>query len=191
VAVDLQKLQEELRNKMAEFFGDKVKDITITPQDELVMTVDRDVIVDVCLKLRDDPSFKFDLLSYATAVDYSALGGDTRFAMIYQLYSVEKTHRMRVKAHVPEEDPTIETVYSVWKTADWLERETFDMFGIIFRNHPDLRRILMPEDWEGHPLRKDFPLGGVKSFYFKRSTEPRAGEPKNLVPRIREQLSDI
>src|SRR5690606_11860904 len=102
-----------------------------------------------------------------------------------------KTHRMRVKAGVPEDDPVIESVYSVWHGADWMERETFDMFGIIFRNHPDLRRILMPEDWEGYPLRKEFPLGGVKSFYFKRSTDPRAGEPKNLVPRIREQLSDI
>lgn len=190
MAVDLEKLKEELRNKMSEFFGENIGEITIS-HGELTMVVAKEVIVDVCMKLRDDPSFQFDLLSYVTAIDYSALGREPRFGVIYQLYSVQKTHRMRVKAFVGEEDLVIDTVYPVWKTADWLERETFDMFGIIFRNHPDLRRILMPEDWEGYPLRKDFPLGGVKSFYFKRSTEPRAGEPRNLVPRIREQLSDI
>jgi len=190
VAVDLEKLKDELRNKMAEHFGEKISDISIA-HNELVMTVERDIIVDVCMKLRNDPGFQFNLLSYLTAVDYSALGREPRFSVIYQLYSIQKTHRLRVKTDVPEDDPTIDSVYSVWKTADWLERETFDMFGIIFRNHPDLRRILMPEDWEGYPLRKDFPLGGVKSFYFKRSTEPRAGEPRNLIRRIREQLSDI
>lgn len=175
---------------MGEFFGDKIEGFVLS-HGELMMTVDRDVIVDVCRKLRDDGDFRFDFLSYETAVDYSALGRTPRYEVIYQLYSTSKTHRMRVKAGVPEDDPIIESVVSVWSGADWMEREAFDMFGIIFRNHPDLRRILMPEDWEGYPLRKDFPLGGVKSFYFKRSTEPRAGEPKNLVPRIREQKSDI
>jgi len=190
VAVDLTKLQEILRNKMSEYFGDKVYSITIA-HGELVMVVDRAIIVPVCKLLRDDPDFQFDFLSYVTAIDWSAMKKEPRYEVIYQLLSLKKTHRMRVKAGVPDSDPSIETVCDVWQGANWMERETFDMFGIIFRNHPDLRRILMPDDWDGHPLRKEFPLGGVKSFYFKRSTEPRAGEPKNLVPRVREQLSDI
>ena len=190
MAVDLDKLKELLRNKTAEYFGDKVGEIKLS-HGELMMSVDSSIIVEICTLLRDDPDFQFNFLSYVTAVDYSALGQEPRFEVIYQLYSISKTHRMRVKARVTEADPSLDSVCSVWKTADWLERECFDMFGIIFRNHPDLRRILMPEDWEGHPLRKEFPLGGVKSFYFKRSTEPRAGEPANLVPRIREQQSDV
>ena len=191
MAVDLEKLQELLRNKMGEYFGEKILGIELSAQGELAMTVERDVIVDVCTRLRDDAGFQFNFCSYITAVDRSALGREPRYEVIYELYSIPKTHRLRVKAGVPEDDPTIDSLFPVWKAADWMEREAFDMFGIIFRGHPDLRRILMPEDWEGHPLRKDFPLGGVKSFYFKRSTSPRAGEPKNLVPRIREQLSDI
>ncbi len=190
MAVELEKLRDLLRNKLGEYFGDKVESIEISHGD-LMMTVDRTVIVEVCKRLRDDPDFQFNFCSYITAVDYSALGREPRYEVIYQLYSITKTHRMRVKAGVPEDDAVIDTVFPVWGAADWMEREAFDMFGIVFRGHPDLRRILMPEDWEGYPLRKDFPLGGVKSFYFKRSTEPRAGEPKNLVPRIREQLSDI
>lgn len=190
MAVDLEKLQELLRNKMGEYFGEKILKTEIS-HGELMMTVERGIIVDVCTRLRDDADFLFNFCSYITAVDYSALGREPRYEVIYQLYSIRKTHRMRVKAPVPEEDAVIDSLFPVWKSADWMEREAFDMFGIIFRGHPDLRRILMPEDWEGHPLRKDFPLGGVKSFYFKRATEPRAGEPKSLVPRIREQLSDI
>ncbi|CAN5392916.1 NADH-quinone oxidoreductase subunit C [soil metagenome] len=190
MVVDIPKLHEVVKNKLGEYFGEKIFSTEVS-HGELSIVVDRDVIVPVCEKLRDDPDFQFNFCSYATAIDWSQLGRTPRFEMIYQLLSLTKGHRMRVKAGVPEDDPTIETVSGVWAVADWLERETYDMFGIIFKNHPDLRRILMPEDWEGYPLRKEFPLGGVKSFYFKRSTDPRAGEPKTLVPRIREQLGDI
>lgn len=191
MAVELEKYQELLRNKLGEYFGDKIVAITITPQHELVVEVDRSAIVAVCERLKSDPDFDFKFLSYMTAVDYSALGRTPRYDCVYELLCISKPRRIRVKAAVPEDDPAIDTVCGVWEGANWMEREAFDMFGIIFRNHPDLRRILMPDDWEGHPLRKDFPLGGVKSFYFKRATDPRAGEPKNLVPRVREQFSDI
>lgn len=190
MAIDYDKLEALLRNKMGEYFGDQLRSLRRTHGD-LVMEVDRDVIVAVCTKLRDDPDFKFDFCSYVTAVDRVALSLSPRFQVVYQLYSLTHKHALRVKAGVPADDPSIDTVEGVWTGANWMERETFDMFGIIFRNHSDLRRILMPEDWEGYPLRKEFPLGGVKSFYFKRSTQPRAGEPTNLVPRIREQLSDV
>ena len=190
MAVDYEKLQEVLRNKLGEYFGDSIKEIKFSHGDVMV-SVDRAQIVEICKRLRDDPDFSFDFCSYITAVDYSALQQTPRFEVIYQLLSLRLHHRIRVKARVPEDDPVIDTVEGVWQVANWMERETFDMFGIIFRNHSDLRRILMPDDWEGYPLRKEFPLGGSKSFYFKRATDPRAGEPKNLVPRIREQMSDI
>ena len=191
MAVDLQKLQELLRNKVSEYFGDKVRSIELTERGELVMVVDREIIRELCQMLRDDSDFSFDLCAYITAVDFVSLGREPRFEAIYQLYSTKKLHRLRVKAGIPEDDPAIDSVFPVWKTANFLEREAFDMFGIIFRDHPDLRRILMPEDWEGYPLRKDFPLGGVKSFYFKRESDPHAGEPKGFIPRIRTQRSDI
>ena len=191
MAADLKKLQELLRNKLGEYFGDKIHSVDLTPQNELVVQVDRSAIVAICTRLRDDADFNFDFCSYITVIDWSALKKTPRFEVIYQLLSLSKHVRVRVKAAVPENDPAIDSLCPVWQAADWMEREAFDMFGIVFKNHPDLRRILLPDDWEGHPLRKEFPLGGVKSFYFKRSTEPRAGEPKNLVPRIREQLSDI
>ncbi len=191
MAINLEKLRDLIRNKMSEYFGEQFEDVELTAQNEVVLNVHRDAIVGVCTKLRDDPDFQFSFLSYHTAIDNSALGTEPRYTAIYELYSINRTHRVRVRAGIPEDDAAIESVTSVWPGADWMEREAFDMFGIIYNNHPDLRRILMPEDWEGHPLRKDFPLGGVKSFYFKRSSEPRAGEPENLVPRIREQRSDI
>ncbi len=190
MALDLEKLQQLLTNKLREHFGDAIKEL-IEYRGELTLVADRKVIIPLMTMLRDDPDFQFNFLSHVTAVDYIALGRDVRFDVVYHLYSIPKTHRLRVRAAVPEDDPTIDTVFGVWKTANFHERETFDMYGIIFKGHPDLRRILMPDDWEGHPLRKDFPLGGVKSFYFKRATDPHAGEPKDLIPRIREQKSDI
>ena len=121
-----------------------------------------DMIKDVCLYLRDEPMLRMDLLVDLTAVDFSAYPGDTgpRFEVVYNLISTTYRHRIRLKVRVPEEDPRIDTVSSIWQTANWHERETFDLMGIQFDGHPDLRRILMPEDWEGHPLRKEYPLKG-------------------------------
>ena len=96
---------------------------------------------------------RFDMLTDLTAVDYPK--NERRFEVIYQLYSFPRNERLRVKASLGESE-TIESVVSVWSTADWLEREAFDMFGIRFANHPNLKRILMPDEWEGHPLRKDY-----------------------------------
>lgn len=190
MAFDLGKFQELLRNKLRERFGEAIVEI-ISDRGELTLVLDREVVKQVCLVLRDDPDFRFNYLSHVTAVDYLALGRQVRFDVVYHMVSIPQGHRLRVRAAVPEQDPTIDSVCEVWKAANFHERETFDMFGILFQGHPDLRRILMADDWEGHPLRKDFPLGGVKSFYFKRETDPHAGEPENLVPRIRVQRSDI
>jgi NADH-quinone oxidoreductase subunit C len=106
--------------------------------------------------LRDDPELSFDQLADLTAVDY--LGRQPRFEVVYQLNALGKGHRLRVKAPLEGDEPTIATASGLWKSALWAEREVYDMFGIRFVGHPDLRRILMYPEFQGHPLRKDYPL---------------------------------
>jgi NADH-quinone oxidoreductase subunit C len=123
---------------------------------EAVVLVPRDGLVTALTTLRDDSGTRFEMLSDLTAVDY--LGRTPRFEVIYQLYSLALRHRLRVKVPVPEDDPVVPTVTGIWKSATWAEREVWDMFGIRFSGHPDLRRILMYPEFVGHPLRKDYPL---------------------------------
>ncbi len=126
---------------------------------ELTIVVPKGNIVDVCRFLRDDPELQFDLLADLCGIDmYTPV---KRFGVIYNLYSLRRKHRIRLKTFTEEENPRVPTVTGVWGTANWHERETFDMFGIVFDGHPDLRRIYMPDEFEHHPLRKDFPLMGV------------------------------
>jgi len=129
---------------------------------QVAVSLKKDLIKDICLFLRDEPTLKMDHLADLTAVDYSRYPGDKgpRFEVVYNLISTVYRHRIRLKIRVPEEDPRVDTVSSVWHTADWHERETYDLMGIKFDGHPDLRRILLTEDWEGHPLRKEYPLKG-------------------------------
>jgi NADH-quinone oxidoreductase subunit C len=123
---------------------------------EVTVTVKKEDIVEICRFLKAELSY--NLLTDVTAVDY--LGREPRFMMVYNLYSIPNKDRLRIKAPVAEADSSIDTVTTVWQTANWLEREAYDLFGITFTNHPDLRRILMTDDWVGHPLRKDYPLQG-------------------------------
>jgi NADH-quinone oxidoreductase subunit C len=108
--------------------------------------------------LHDDPESLFDFCSDVTATDWPARAPQ-RFDLVYCLYSTTRRHRIRIKVRAGEHD-AVPSVTSVWPAANWLEREVFDMFGVRFAGHPDLRRILMPEDWQGHPQRKDYPLEG-------------------------------
>jgi len=108
----------------------------------------------VCLKLLNDPSVYFDMLSCITAIDNGPAAGTME--LIYNLYSIPFNHQVALKIFIPRENPEADTVSDIWKTANWHEREAFDMFGIKFNGHPDLRRILMPADWNGYPLRKDY-----------------------------------
>ena len=117
--------------------------------------VDPARIVEVLRMLRDDPELEFEMLTDLPAVDY--LGEVPRFEVVYHLYSVAKNHRVRIKARVAENAPEIESAVAVWPSANWMEREVWDLYGIRFRNHPDLRRILLYEQFDGHPLRKDYP----------------------------------
>ncbi|HLY72818.1 MAG TPA: NADH-quinone oxidoreductase subunit C [Planctomycetota bacterium] len=120
--------------------------------------VKRDRILDILRMLRDEGGY--DMLSDLTAVDYLNQGMPERFAVVYNFYSVKDNVRARVKAWVPESDPTIDSASSLYRSAPWAEREVWDLMGIKFKGHPDLKRIQLPENYEGHPLRKDYPLTG-------------------------------
>ena len=122
--------------------------------------VEREAVLPFMTFLKNDPKLSFEFLVDVTAVDRLQLDEPIRFAVIYQLYSFKYNHRFTVSVPITEADPQIPSVVSVWPGANWLEREVYDMYGIIFENHPDLRRILMPDDFGSYPLRKDYPLHG-------------------------------
>ena len=127
---------------------------------ETTVVVPANRLVGVCEFLAGEPSLRFTFLEDLTTVDRFPI--EPRFELNYQLLSIEKVLRLRLRVKLAGADPSIQTVTGVWPTAIWHERETFDLFGIRFQGHPDLRRILMPEDWEGYPLRKDYPVEGFR-----------------------------
>ena len=135
-----------------------------------ILTVDASMILPVCRFLRDDPEWQFDMLEDLTALDYP--DREKRFLMVYQLYSFPRAAQLRLKCSVPA-DQEITSVTGVWSVADWLEREVYDMFGIVFSGHPDLRRILLPEDWVGYPLRKDHDLRKQDEDWIRRHLQIR------------------
>jgi NADH-quinone oxidoreductase subunit C len=135
----------------------------VVARDEATLTVGRDELLETLRTLRDDPEIRLDFLSSVTATDRP--GNDPRFWVVYELYSGEHRHRLRVKVGVSEEEPSVPSVTGLFPTADWHERETYDFYGIGFDGHPNLRRILLPDDWEGFPLRKTEELGGVNTRY--------------------------
>jgi NADH-quinone oxidoreductase subunit C len=134
---------------------------TIEALGETTLIADTAQIVDLCRYLKD--TGKFGRLSTITAVDWYP--AEPRFEVVYHLHSLEKNRYLRIKCRLPGENPEIDSATAIWRSANWYERETFDMFGIRFRNHPNLIRILMPLDWEGYPLRKDYPVHGYKYGY--------------------------
>jgi NADH-quinone oxidoreductase subunit C len=123
-------------------------------------------IVEVCNFLRDEPAAQFNYLSDLTCVHYP-LGPERPLEIVYNLYSIPRNERVRLKVGIAEGE-SVDSVTGVWPSANWMEREVYDLFGVNFRNHPDLRRILLPPDWEGHPLRKDYPLEFVENQWTKK-----------------------
>jgi len=123
---------------------------------ELTLEILAERIVEVCHFLKHDQ--KFVRLSTVTGVDWYP--EEPRFEVVYHLHSPERNERLRLKCRVAGENPEVDSVTGVWRGANWYERETFDLFGVRFRNHPDLRRIMLPDTWKGHPLRKDYPVTG-------------------------------
>ncbi|CAN5684748.1 hypothetical protein BH23GEM6_BH23GEM6_04920 [soil metagenome] len=139
-------------------FGEAILRHEMVAGDEHIIYVDSHQIREILTWLRDDAGQRYDLLRDLTAIDY---GTGTFLQVVYELWSIGHKRQLRVKAELPMEALVIDSVYYIWRAADWMEREVFDMFGIVFHGHPDLRRILMPYNYaEGHPLRKDFPLRG-------------------------------
>ncbi len=125
------------------------------------VVVAREALPRVLAFCRDEPALAFDMLMDLTAVDYLKYPGredGPRFEVVYHLYSVAHNHRVRVKARVDEDAPVVPSAVGLWPIANWLEREVWDMFGVRFSGHPDLRRLLMYEEFVGHPLRKDYPI---------------------------------
>lgn len=139
-------------------FADTIEEI-IEAIGEVTLIAKREGLIELMTFLRDDPSFKFNYLSDIGGVDLGEFASP-RFAVAYQLYSLVHNHRLRVKVFLEEDDANLPTLWNIWKASNWLEREIYDMFGVNFEGHPDQRRILMPADYEGHPLRKDFPMKG-------------------------------
>lgn len=125
----------------------------------LEVYVNREHIIELCKLLREDSSLNFDYLRCISAVDWIE---DGHMEIVYHLYSIAHGHRIVVKTQVPRDDPRLPSVSSIWATANWHEREAYDLMGVIFEGHPNLRRILMPQDWNGHPLRKDYSYDPVE-----------------------------
>ena len=144
-------------HRLREQFGDALRDVKIRRHETTILLAPQD-LVRVCRFLRDDSDLAFDFLSSVVGVDRLHLPDNSpRFEVVYHLYSIQFKRRLRLKVRVNEGE-AVPSVIGVWESANWHEREVWDLFGVPFEGHPDLRRILMPDDWEGHPLRKDYPV---------------------------------
>ncbi|HYN16337.1 MAG TPA: NADH-quinone oxidoreductase subunit C [Terriglobales bacterium] len=129
-------------------------------RDELTIVVKCPAIREACAILRDDRELQFSFLADITCVDWYP--NEPRFDVVYHLLSIPRHERLRLKVRLAGNDPSLESITSVWPSANFFEREVYDLFGVRFSGHPNLRRIMMPEDWEGHPLRKDYPVEGYR-----------------------------
>ena len=149
---------QEISEKLKSTFGDAIAEIKTEGVIDPFVKVLSSSMFDISLFLRDDADLRFDYLMCLSGVDY----GKGILGVVYNVFSFEKKHKITIKVDVPTEKPEVPSVESVWRTAGWHEREAYDMYGINFPGHPDLRRILLPDDYPGHPLRKDFK---VPEFY--------------------------
>jgi NADH-quinone oxidoreductase subunit C len=129
---------------------------------ETTIVLPRNLLRDAALRCRDDKALQFNLLSDATCLDRYPL--EPRFELNYHLVSIPQRERVRLRVRLSGDDPVVDSLVPVWPGANWLEREIFDLFGIRFHEHPDLRRILLPDDWEGYPLRRDYPVAGYRDI---------------------------
>jgi NADH-quinone oxidoreductase subunit C len=154
---------QEIVQRLRERFGEKVTELRVPGSGQTYAAVDRDHVRPVLEFLKTDPDLAFNLLADVTVVDHLLLempGIGERFAVVYQLHSLRHNHRFQLKARVPGGDPVAPSAHGLWRSALWAEREAHDMYGVEFDGNPDMRRLLMPEDYPGFPLRKDYPLRG-------------------------------
>ena len=183
---------ETLKTALGEAFGDRVQ--LAEAFGEITLVVGASDYVAVCTRLRDDPALRFDTLIDLCGIDYQGYRDEPResqrFAAVSHLLSVEKNWRLRVRVFCPDDDfPLVPSIIEVWPGVGWFEREAFDLYGIVFEGHPDLRRILTDYGFVGHPFRKDFPISGhVEMRYDPEQRrvvyQPVSIEPRENVPRV-------
>jgi NADH-quinone oxidoreductase subunit C len=184
---------EQLQAAVAAALGERMAS-NVLDRGELTVVVSAADLASAMKTLRDDPALRFSQLIDLLGIDYTGFADGAwegpRFAVIYNLLSVEHNRRLRVKAFCPKEElPMLDTMVTTWASADWFEREAFDLYGIVFRGHPDLRRILTDYGFIGHPFRKDFPISGHVEMRYdpdqKRVVyQPVSIEPREIVPRV-------
>jgi NADH-quinone oxidoreductase subunit C len=182
---------ETLQSALAAALGPQLKGQYVD-RGQLTLEIAAADLVAACTKLRDEPSLRFTILVDLIGMDYEGYAGweGSRFAVIYALLSIEHNMRVRLRVACPDEDfPSVDSVIGVWPSANWYEREAFDLYGIVFRGHPDLRRILTDYGFVGHPFRKDFPVSGYVEMRYdpeqKRVVyQPVTIEPREIVPRV-------
>jgi NADH-quinone oxidoreductase subunit C len=163
-------LDNELVKRYRAKFGEAIREAT-EDRKQAILVVDKDRLLEIAQYTRDEE--KFDLLSDLTAADWPKR--ERRFDVVLNLYSFAKNERLRIKAQVGEGEK-VATVSGVWPTANWLEREVFDMFGIVFDGHPELKRILLPDEWQGHPLRKDYDILQQDTAWIKENLGIESGQ---------------
>jgi len=174
-------------------FGDALKSLVVD-RGEITVVVAPDQLRDVMTRLRDTNTLKFECLMDVCGVDYSTFGDRAwegrRFAAVYHLLSLAHNRRLRVRAFAADDDfPVMPTVHDIWPAANWFEREAFDLYGIVFDGHPDLRRLLTDYGFVGHPFRKDFPLSGYVEVRYDPEQrrvvyQPVTIEPREVTPRV-------
>lgn len=177
----------KLAQRIRERFGDRITDAPVT-HGELTVIIEKDCVIPVCEALRDDAEFAFEQCMDVVGVDYLEYGNGAwegpRYAVVYHLLSVEHNHRLRLKTFVDGEPPIVNSVVGIWASANWYEREAFDMFGIVFEGHPDMRRILTDYGFVGHPLRKDFPQIGHVEMRYDPEQKRVIYQPVSIEPRV-------
>jgi NADH-quinone oxidoreductase subunit C len=184
---------DTLKAALEATFGDKIKTF-VRERGEISITVAADVYAEVALTLRDDPSLKFEQLVDLCGLDFSEYKNEVwegrRFCVVSHLLSVTHNWRVRLKVFCPDDDlPAVSSVTEIWSSANWFEREAFDLYGIIFEGHVDLRRILTDYGFIGHPMRKDFPTTGHVEMRYDAQTrrviyQPVTIEPREITPRV-------
>ena len=183
---------EQLKAKLTAIVGNRLSTL-VDEKSQLIIEVEPAKLIAVMTSLRDDPSLAFSQLIDVCGVDYADYGGTwagARFAVVYQLLSIQHNWRLRVRTFCPKDDyPMVDSMISIWSSANWYEREAFDLYGIIFNGHSDLRRILTDYGFVGHPFRKDFPIFGTVEMRYdpeqKRVVyQPVTIEPREIVPRV-------
>jgi NADH-quinone oxidoreductase subunit C len=183
---------ESLQQAVAAALGDRVRR-QVADRGELTLEVAAADLLGVCQALRDEPALDFSTLIDLLGVDYRGFGNaweGPRFAVVYALLSIRHNRRVRLRVFCPDDDfPAVESVIGLWPSANWYEREAFDLYGIVFKGHPDLRRILTDYGFVGHPFRKDFPMMGYVEMRYdpeqKRVIyQPVTIEPREIVPRV-------